>query len=281
MLSAFDYKELPSEYSRKFADDIPAATAGEGLFVPRSLAATVYGIAIRDETFYRRLRKVVSRDVCAASYFSKQRQRAQEVMLKLDQHAQAEASENPEFKNFSVRECAKALRDIVDEICESRNSRASGGALGAGVISKVAEILVEILHEVVCNRNKNVYENSMGKRGISEHVRDRNLYTYLIGDPPRFDEKYPSGMRNLFIVDRLHEFPANEWRHLLERLTTIADQIRDNTPDGQLASKPYLAKLSDLIREYDADHFEPSLSGYLHRRPTVDSPRDSRRRRVL
>lgn len=280
MLSVFDYKALPSEYGRDFAGDIPPTTAGEDLFVRGSLAATVYGIAIRDETFYRRLRKVISRNICAGIYFSKQRQRAQNIMLKLDQHTQTKAPEIPESRIVNVRECARTLRLIVDQICESRDSRASREPLGAGVISKVAEILVEILHEVVCNRNKNVYENNTEKRGDKEHERDRNLYTYLIGNPPRFDESYPLGMRNLFIIDRLHDFPTDEWSHLLERLTTIADQIRENTPDDQHSSNPYLARLNDLIREYNDDHFEPSLSSYGHRRPTVDSPRDSQRRRV-
>ena len=81
MLSVFDSKALPSEYGQGFNDDAPAAASGEELYVRGDLAATIYGIAIRDETFFRRLRKVVSRDICADSYFSKQERRAKDTMI--------------------------------------------------------------------------------------------------------------------------------------------------------------------------------------------------------
>lgn len=266
ILSTFDRKMLPREYSKYLANSPPATASGRELLVPGNLASTIYRIAIRDETFYRRLRKVVSQDICADVYFSKQMQGAKGIILSLDQ---------PVENRMPVGECANRLRYIVHQLCESRDSRASREPLGAEVISKLAEILVDILHEVVCNRNKNVHE----KLEDGEHERDRNLYTYLIGDPPKPDESAPFGLRDFFIIDRLFSFPVNEWKHLLERLTTISEHVRENEED-QPSSRAYLMRLNELIRGYNEDYFEPSLSSWRHRRPTIDSPRESQRMRV-
>lgn len=278
MLSVFDRTALPAEYGREFTDDAPATASGEEPFIPRSLAATIYGLAVRDETFFRRLRKVLTGDVCASVYFAKQRARAKDAFSKLDRYVQLGPSTS-ESRNMDVQECARILRLIVHQICEERESRASKEPLGAAVKSNVAEILVEILHEVVCSRNRDVCQTIAWERNIVDYARDRNLYLYLIGDPPRFENTQPLGMRDDFVIDRLNDFPANEWRHLLERLTTILDHIHENAAGGDRASAAYEAKLEAMLREYTNQAFEPSSSSVQRRRPTISSPREHQRRR--
>lgn len=279
MLSVFDPKALPSEYGRDFADDGPATACGEELFAHRNLAATVYRLAIRDETFYRRLRRVVSRDICASSYFVKQGSRANDVMSKLDRYAEVGPPETPQSRNVDVRECARTLRLIVHQICVGRDSRASRESLGAAVISKVAEILVDVLYEVVCKRNRNIYENSTWTQGAEGHERDRNLYTYLIGNPPRLDLSAPPGMRDDFIIDRLGEFPVNEWSHLVDRLVTIADCIRENCAN-EPASVAYATKLRQIIRRYPEASFDPPSEVLLHRTPSASGEPEKKRGRI-
>lgn len=279
MLSVFDRKALPSEYGLNFPEDAPALASGTELYVPGNLAATVYEVAIRDQAFFRRLRKVITPDICAGSYFWKQRTKARELMADLDRFAELGSPRPGTARNVDVSVCARGLRLIVHQISENRDARTARKPLGSDVISKVAEILVEILHEVVCNRNKDIFEGSAREQDAEDHERDRNLFTYLIGNPPQFDSNtVPAAMMDDFIIDRLRDFPATEWSHLLERLTTIIDSIHEQAPRDKHATA-YAAKLEAMVREYTTEAFEPSSSSVQRRRPTVTSPRESQRRR--
>lgn len=283
ILSVFDPKALPEDYGQNFLEVEVHARASKKLYVPGNLAATIYEIAIRDEAFYRRLRKVVTRDICATSYFSKQRLRAGEVMLSLDRFVMSGPSESPEVKDVDVPECARSLRLIVHQICTDRDARASKGSLGVVTSMNAAEILVDILAEVVCNRDKDVYEGGW-ERDDNEPRRNRNLYLYLIGDPPISNASAPFGMGDDFIIDRIRGFPAMEWSHLLERLTTILDHILENSTDEDevavRGSKSYARKLDSILSEYTEEVFEPSTSSVLRRGPMTSPPASQRRRYV-
>lgn len=283
ILSVFDPKALPAVYGRNFGGVEVHARASQKLYVPGNLAATIYEIAIRDEAFYRRLRKVVTRDICATSYFTKQRLRAGEMMSSLDRFVMGGHSESPEFKDMDVPECARNLRLIVHQICTNRDVRASQGPLGAVTGMNAAEILVEILAEVVCDRDKDIYEG-VWEQDDNEPRRNRNLYLYLIGDPPISYDAEPFGMADDFIIDRIRGFPAMEWSHLLERLTTILDQILEKSADEDevvaSGSRSFARKLESILREYTEEVFEPSTSSGLRRRPTTSPPASQRRRYV-
>lgn len=283
ILSVFDPKALPADYGRTFGEEEVHARASQKPYVPGNLAATIYEIAIRDEAFYRRLRKVVTRDICATSYFTKQRLRAREMMSSLDRFVISGHSESPGVKDMDVPECARSLRLIVHQICTDRDARASKGPLGAVTGMNAAEILVDILAEVVCNRDKDIYEG-LWERDENEPRRNRNLYLYLIGDPPISYDHEPFGMGDDFIIDRIRGFPAMEWSHLLERLTTILDQILEKSADEDevvaSGSKSYARKLESILREYTEEVFEPSTSSGLRRRPTTSPPASQRRRYV-
>lgn len=283
ILSVFDLKALPGDYGRNFQKDEVCARASEKLYIPGNLAATIYEIAIRDDSFYRRLRKVVTRDICAKSYFSKQHLRAREVMSRLDRFVESGPSECPDVKDIDVPECAREIQLIVQQICNDRDTRASKAPLEALTSMNAAEILVDILAEVVCNRDKDVYEGEW-ERDDNEPRRNRNLYLYLIGDPPISNASAPFGMGDDFIIDRIRSFPAMEWSHLLERLTTILDYILEkSTNENEVAargSKSYARKLDSILREYTEEVFEPSTSSGLRRRPTMSPPTRQRRRYV-
>ena len=277
MLSVFDRDLLPSELGQRFPEEIPAADSE--LLVPGNLVATIYGLAVCDDVFFRRLRKVIGPEVCAGVYYAKQHRRAKEIMMRLDQYAQNGPSNSPRTRDVDVGQCARTLRLIVHQICEDRDSRLSKEPLGAAITSKIAEILVEILYEVVCNRNRDVYEESTWKE-TQDHERDHNLYTYLIGNPPKYDTAVPAGMVDDFVIDRLHEFPAHEWSHLLEHLTTIQDSIHENTSGRERASVKYAGKLEAMLRDYTNTAFEPSSSSARRRLPTLESTQERQRRRV-
>ncbi|KAL8675314.1 MAG: hypothetical protein Q9168_000271 [Polycauliona sp. 1 TL-2023] len=242
MLSVFDTDTLPEDYDPGHAST-SASNGRQDLYVPNSLAA-----------------------------------RARNTFAKLDNYIMDGPLEDA--SNHDIPRCARTLRAVVDQICQIRDSRSSSGPLSAPVKRRVAEILVEILQEV-CNRNEDVYYRIGWEREVvdGEPDRNRNLYTYLIDDPPRSTPSTPNWMKETFVVDRLCQTPADEWRHLIERLTSIVDQMRDRMEDEENPPLAY-TKLERMIQEYTAEVFEPSSSS-VQRRPTLGSQRQTQRRRFV
>ncbi|KAL8701403.1 MAG: hypothetical protein Q9224_000523 [Gallowayella concinna] len=277
MLSVFDPTILPEDYGRDFG----AIRTGNGrpnMYVPNNLAATIFQIGVHDESVFERLRKVITHDICASVQLSKQRARAREAFAELDSYIENGPSDGPRNDDQDVPRCANRLRFLVDQICQIRNSRSFSGPLSAAVKRRVAEVLVEILQEV-CNRNEDVYYRIDWERDVAddEPERNRNLYAYIIDDPPRLGPSTPDWMKATFVIDRLRQMPADEWRHLIERLTSIVDQIREFRPDEDDPPLAY-TKLEKMIRDYTAEAFEPSSSS-VQRRPTLGGQRESQRRR--
>ena len=278
MLSVFDETALPHEYSRGFRD-APVSASLEDLFVPGNLSATIYGLAVRHESFYRHLTKVITPNRCASHYYAKQRARAQEAMRSLGRYIVDGPSPTPMTRDMDIPECARTFRIIIHQICQDRDSRTAKQPLSAAVITQVAETLVEILQQV-CNRDFDVYENiTWPKVGADdEPERNRNLFMYLIGDPPR-NPSAPTWMNDDFVIDQLGKFPPNEWRHLVEPLTTIQEKTYQRAVEDGLPSITYAEKLETMLQEYTNEAEEPSTSS-VQRRLTLESPRERQRRRM-
>lgn len=251
MLSIFDSEKLPDEYASELPE-VSVNAAFEDVLIPGNLAATIYGLAVREEAFYMHLRKLINGDICADHYLSKQRRRAHWAISKLDQ-----PSDDPPIK---VYECGETLRQIVREVCLDREARTLKRPLGLRTLTTAAELLVDILDDV-CKHNKNI-NPSPGP--------DANLYTCLIGEPSPSEE-------GDFVIDQLRQFPQNEWRHLLEYLTSIAEYVRNNASEGRYRSVRYAEKIEGMVNDYTSSAFEPSSSS--HRRPTSNYDRESQRRR--
>ena len=266
MLSVFDEDKLPEELESEFpVSDVDMDPDPADFFDPESLAATIHGLAIHDESFCMRLRKVLNRDVCADYYLDKQRRRAQQAIAGLHRPS----NEPPSIRVFK---CGDSLRRIVREVCLDREARTSIGPLGIRILNKAAELLVDILNWV-CKQNRDIGRRDRDNGGIASDspssVVEANLYTYLISDPPPFEG-------GDFIIDQLRNFPETEWRHLLEHLTTIADYVRSH---GAQHSDRYARKIDAMVNEYTSSAFEPSSSS--HRRPASSGDRESQRRRYF
>lgn len=277
MLSVFDSTALPEEYGRDFAPVGPFDTPRD-IFATRSLAETIYRLAVRDELVFDRLRQVITAENCAVAHFIKLRNRARATFAALDRYAEDGPSDDSQADDTDIPRCARKVRHCIERLCQARDNRRSSSPLSAASVTKVAEILVEILQEV-CNRNEDVYLRISWDRDAPEDEpeRNRNLYTYLIDDPPPIHASAPSWIKDTFVVDGLRQLPTNEWRHLIERLTSVLDQMREFTEDDEGPTLTY-TKLERMIQEYTADVFEPSSSSAQRmRRPTLDVERESGR----
>ncbi|KAL8694151.1 MAG: hypothetical protein Q9218_001148 [Villophora microphyllina] len=277
MLSVFDTTALPEEYGRDF-DPVGPIDAPQDLFATKSLAETIYRLAVQDELVFNRLRQVITHETCAIAHFIKLRNRARVAFTSLDRYVENGPSDDSQSNHLNIPQCARKLRHCIEWLCQARDSRSSSSPLSAACITKAAEIMVEILQEV-CNRNEDVYYRISWERDVpdDEPERNRNLYTYLIDDPPPFHASAPNWMKDTFLIDKLRQMPANEWRHLIERLTSILDQIREFSGDDESPTVAY-TKLERMIQEYTAEAFEPSSSSVQRmRRPTLEAERESRR----
>ena len=274
MLSVFD-SALPRDYGRAFVDRVPPKPT----YFKGNLAATIFSIAYHDDDFYNCLREVLTPSICAARYFEKQSDRARKAMADLDDYASEGAP-----PDMDVPTCARKLRSIVEQVRHERHHRAP---LSAAVSSQAARVLVDIL-DLVCNRNRDVYENTTWDRGIDkndEDDEDRNLYLQLIGDPPEYDEEsVPDWVTNDFVIAPLSNLPISERNVFLERLTSIFEKIQ-----GFEVSRPtdylgrYIRQFESLladssIPESAIDFYEPNPSA-AQRRPQAEGERESQRRR--
>jgi len=269
ILSSFDGDVIPTEFKNRFVD-YPSPelspVADRGL-VRGSLPATIYHLACRDDAFYRRLQEVVPADVRATQYYQTQNARAQSALRRLSRYAETGPSaQQASDRNIDVPECARQLRYIVHSVYEDRNTRKAVAPLGLLVLRRLAEILARLVVQVV-RWDRDIYERASWDRDqpLNEQPRERNLFTYLIGDPP-VDSALPHWMRDKFVIDRLRGFPYSEWSHLLELFTTIKDGIEEMDMDSVPGSFGYVATIDDMIQDYTATVYEPSSSSAQPRR---------------
>lgn len=266
ILSVFDPQALPEEYLHSLPE-VSTEMPIDRLFVSGDLSATIYGLAIRDESIYDSLAEVVPPDLCARYYLRKQQGRAEAAIQDLDRFAQNGPTTNIELQGIDVEECGRTLRRIVCNICRDHESRVLNGGLEPNTKTMAPEILVEIL-EAVLKQNRDIY--------------GENLYDYLIGEPPAATS---SEENDDFVVDKLMQFPPRDWMHqtMVERLNDIAQSVRQKAPNSRHRSILYATKVKNLVNSYGggSDVFEASSPPFPrpHRRPTFGEERESQRPR--
>ncbi len=269
IMSSFDRDMVPAEFKHHFVD-YPSpglSPVSDSSLVRGSLAATVYHLACRDDAFYRCLQELVPPDVRATQYYQTQNLRAQSALRRMSQYAETGPSaQQASDRNIDVPECARQLRYIVYSVCEDRDTRIAVAPLSLLVLRRLAEMLARLVVQVV-SWDKDIYEGTSWNRNqpLNEHSRERNLFTYLIGDPP-VDSTLPHWMTDKFVIDRLRGFPPGEWSHLLELFTSIKDSIEEMDMDSVPGSFAYVATIDDMVQDYTATVYEPSSSSAQPRR---------------
>lgn len=145
-------------------------------------------------------------------------------------------------------------------MCRSREARTAVAPLSAGILRRLAEILVKLI-AIVITWDRDVHDMASleSKPSMNEHPRIRNLFSFLIADPPS-DPSMPHWMTDAFVIDRLRGFPSSEWSHLLELLTTIKDSIEEKDMGGSPGLSAYASKIDDMLHDYTATADEPSSS---------------------
>ena len=252
--------KTPEELKDEFVEDVLLLPSSE-ILVEGNLHATIYRLALRSDGLYKRLQEIVPHDARAKNYYETLYTRAQEAMERLTTYA-TNGPRSP--RDLTVPECARVLRSLVNQMCQNKDARNAVAPLGAVVGSRLAVILVRLIDRVI-DFNRDIYANARWNRtqAANEHPRDRNLFAYLIGDPPT--PWVPDWKTDFFVIDRLRSFPVNEWEHLTERL----DTIRWHIERLDTASFPMASQYADQIHEMLGNSTATSQIDAMLRDPTA------------
>ncbi|KZF26899.1 hypothetical protein L228DRAFT_235905 [Xylona heveae TC161] len=222
MLSVFDRNStLPEDYRQDMVDAVPDTgfddDDDEETFVKNDFEATIFRLAIEDDVFFSRLRKLINAELCAQAYISKIQANARKSLDALDRFVTQgpAATANDRAPRLNVIQCAASLKRLVASLQNDLRARAP---VTESTNSFAAKLLVWILDQV-SDRNKDAYARVQWARQApaGENAADRNLFLRLIAGGT--DES------NFFILQILPDF-ADVLRDYTEQLAKVADKLR-------------------------------------------------------
>jgi hypothetical protein len=235
--------ELVEDYRRDIFDSTDDLTL-QDVLVPSDLEATLCRLLLNDDPMFFQFGALIPPSRREADFFRKMETRARNVCRLLDDYVQH--GPGPTNQNHDLVWCAGALVDIVNHI---RNRLNDHRPLRPAARQEAAKVLVSIMHEVVINRNTDVYQNSdvPRRRKHGQPLTDRNLYQRLIGSPCTHN---PHG--TAFVLDALQDLPeAQMFVEDLEDIWSVLDSVGWNSTDPCVVT--YRTKLAALITRLRGD----------------------------
>ncbi|KAJ5902279.1 hypothetical protein N7495_002807 [Penicillium taxi] len=255
VMSAFDKQVLPEDYRQDLKEKAEQGRTPEQCVVQGDFEATIFRLAVHDDSLFSSLGKVMPAGACAAIYFDKIQEHIRRLLADFDRYCAtgeipAEASAP---SSVEVDDVVHYLRRAVDLIHDNITSRSPYGAEGA------TAALVTIL-EAVVSRNKDALEgNTWGCESFHGEDEDqRNLYHLLIGS----EDMDLDPNAKLFILDALEVLPPSDLMQWVQRLRDAQGRIEVNR-----APKLYLLKLGAIVRMAESAATGPSGQ----KRPAVGS----------
>ncbi|KAE8389737.1 hypothetical protein BDV23DRAFT_172915 [Aspergillus alliaceus] len=243
IMSAFDTVVLPEDFRLDLTDDAGQSRTPEQCVVQGDFVATMFRLAVHDDTVFASLCKAMPPGACAAIYFDKVQESSRKLLADFDRYCQTGPLSG---SNVDVDNVIGELQRNVSRIQANIVTRAPYGVEGA------AKALVTLLEDI-CNRNKDSLDgNRWG--GVTFHGEDedqRNLYHQLIGKTEETGE--------YFILDALEQVAGSDLHQFRGRLQAV---LRRN--EVNRAPKAYILKLTALIRRA-----ESSSSGSGQKRPAT------------
>ncbi|KAJ5096943.1 hypothetical protein N7456_007664 [Penicillium angulare] len=244
VLSAFTPKVLPEDFRQDLVETVlqkRTATAGECV-VQGDFEATMFRLAIYDDSVFSSLCKVMPSGACSAIYFDKIQVQSRRLLSDFDRYcATGERPTDPSSPGGGIIE----VDEVVDHLCTAVSriktnilARAPHGSEGA------ANALVWIL-ESIASRNKDPLDgNNWGRSSFQGEDEDqRNLYHLLIGS----EDMDLKPDEELFVLSALESLPASSLYPRVQELRNILRKIEVNR-----APRAYLLKLGKLIRAVES-----------------------------
>ncbi|KAJ5938201.1 hypothetical protein N7454_004543 [Penicillium verhagenii] len=258
VLSAFKTKTLPEDYRQDLREtESTEDRTAESCVVQGDLEATVFRLAVHDDSVFSSICKAMPSGACAAIYFQKIQDQTRRLMLDFDEYClTGKLPIDPSSTGAFIGEPSKValqLRGIVSRIRSNLSIRSpygSDGAVGA---------LVEIL-EIVASRNRDCLVGANWGR-TSFHGEDedqRNLHHLLFGS----DDVELKADADLFVISALEDIHPSSVAPRLPELRNCLSKMEVNR-----APRAYLVRLGALIRSGEAAIAAAGTSGSGQKRP--------------
>lgn len=242
VLSAFSSKVLPEDFRRDLVETTAQTRTPEQCVVQGDFEATIFRLAVHDDSVFTSMCKAMPSGACAAIYFDKVQEQLRRLLADFDRYCatgeRPADSSSPGRGRLEVDEVVQQLRYSVSRIHANIALRAPYGSEGA------AKALVSIL-EAIAARNKDALEgNAWGRASFHGEDEDqRNLYHLLIGS----DDMDLDPEAELFVIDALFALPPSDLAQYIPKLLDIRSKIEVNR-----APKQFLIRLGALIRQAES-----------------------------
>ncbi|KAF3481772.1 uncharacterized protein GIQ15_04531 [Arthroderma uncinatum] len=229
LLSAFSADTMPDEFRPELVETIGQPRTPEQCVVQGDFEATMFRLAVHDESVYASLRKVMPSGARAAIFFDKIQRRIRALLVDFNQYRQKGTPRQSDRMALEVDVVAEEMRAHLRQIQKNTLSRSPRGFKGA------AEALLYLLR-TICQYNFDSFEASTWDRasGSDETAEDRNLYFQLIYNPVDGDD--------FFVLSCLELLPEEVLQQITPQLDAIFSDMQMNG-----APVPYLRKLHSII----------------------------------
>lgn len=221
---------LAEEYRPDILNNLLVDQSFDSALAQRDLEAFVARSLIVDQDMFHHFRALLSPNYCAADFFRKMRERADDALMSNAKYLQTgRPGDNNEI--CDIPWCARKLTDIVSAI----RTKIFKFTLGKPAKAEAAETLVHILSEVV-DRNGDAYVGRIWDKDPHRKMpdKDKNLFHRLTVSPARSADPP-------FIQYELN-YLTDASQHLADRLEEIVEQMAQGG-----APSVYAGKFRELI----------------------------------
>jgi hypothetical protein len=275
ILSTFDPETLPEEYSVGTQQGLAeGGLSTRTLLDPKSLEATIFGLAVHDNSFFTVLRRAVPPDYCTSVFLDKVLAKAHESLNRLDKYV--ESGPPRDSISWDVALCASSLKELVNRVRHHIELRAP---LGRATKTKAFRLLVTILEEVT-KRNYDVYVDITWAREVPRNEKnvDRNLYQKLVGSSVQTSkteltpQEFPEKGKGTFVIDALRDL-TDVGRDESHKLQQILQTIEEHG-----APQAFIAELKRLKDQLPSSIDVVASQSTGHKRVGVDEDRGRQKR---
>ncbi|KAJ6013361.1 hypothetical protein N7540_007952 [Penicillium herquei] len=241
VLSAFSPKILPEDFRRDLVEATTTKLTPEQCVVQGDFEATMFRLAVHDDSVFSSLCKAMPSGACAAIYFDKIQEQTRRLLSDFDRYcATGELPTDPSSTDggiVNVDEVVTYLRRAVSRIQYNISTRTHG-------YEGAANALVLILESIAARNKDPLSGNNWGRKSFHGEDEDqRNLYHVLIGSEHM--ELKPDD--DAFVLSALEILPPSALYPRVNELQNTLGKIEVNR-----APKNYILRLGALIRSIEA-----------------------------
>lgn len=257
VMSAFIPNILPEDFRQDLVETTTHTRTAEQCVVQGDLEATLFRLAVHDDSVLSSLCKAMPAGACAAIYFDKVQDQCRRLLRDFDRYCatgERPTDLSPGGGIVEVKGVVDRLRRLVQYIHLNIALRSPHGSEGA------AKALVSIL-ETVTGRNKDSLDgNTWGRTSFQGEDEDqRNIYHLLIGS----DDSVDDDDEDLFVIDALESLAPSDIFQFIGQLKSIQQRLEVNR-----APKTFIFRLSALVRKVELAGVELA-SGSGQKRPAA------------